>query len=135
VLVLGLICTYALTPLWTGSHGPFAAAYGLVPVAVLSFLLVSAQAVTAITSERDTGALDLLLVTDLTPQEFIFGKLLGICYNAKEYLVPPLILAVVYACYGMLATPPAAHPEMALSKNLEAMLCIIMGMMVLMAFG
>ena len=48
------------------------------PVAILSLLLVSAQAVTAITSERDGGALDLLLVTDLSPKEFIFGKLLGI---------------------------------------------------------
>jgi ABC-type transport system involved in multi-copper enzyme maturation permease subunit len=135
-LVLALICSFALEPLWTsGPRLPYMAAWGLVSVGVLSLLLLSAQAVTAITSERDTGALDLLLVTDLTPQEFIFGKLLGICYNAKEYLLPPLILAVVYACYGMLATPPAAHPEMALTKNLEAMLCILMGIMVLMAFG
>jgi ABC-type transport system involved in multi-copper enzyme maturation permease subunit len=112
-LVLGLICAYALAPLWASAHpGPFAAAYGLVPVGILSFLLISAQAVTAITSERDTGALDLLLVTDLTPNEFIFGKLWGILYNTKEYLLPPLILAVVYAVYGLLASPPAAHPEL-----------------------
>jgi ABC-type Na+ efflux pump permease subunit len=61
----------------------FAAAYGLVPVGVLSLLLVAAQSATAITSERDVGALDLLLVTDLTPGEFIFGKLGGVAYNAK----------------------------------------------------
>ena len=85
-VVLALICYYALAPVWeAGSAAPFRnqgvipqAAKGLVPVAVLSLLLVSAQAVTAITSERDGGALDLLLVTDLTPKEFIFGKLWGI---------------------------------------------------------
>ena len=135
-VALALICTVALEPLWaSGPRSPYLAAYGLVSVGVLSLLLVSAQAVTAITSERDTGALDLLLVTDLTPQEFIFGKLLGICYNAKEYLVPPLILAVVYGCYGMLATPPRAHPELALSKNVEALLCIEMGAVILMGFA
>ena len=81
-LVLGLICYFALAPLWTpGGELRFAAATGLVPVGILSLLLVSAQAVTAITSERDTGALDLLLVTDLSPQEFIFGKLGGIFWN------------------------------------------------------
>ena len=83
----------ATTPWPASRRRNWAAAYGLVPVAILSLLLVSAQAVTAITSERDLGALDLLLVTDLTPQEFIFGKLGGILYNAKEYLLPPLMLA------------------------------------------
>ena len=69
----------------------FAAAYGLIPVGVLSLLLVAAQAVTAITSERDTGALDLLLVTDLSAREFIFGKLGGIAYNTKEYLLAAVV--------------------------------------------
>jgi ABC-type transport system involved in multi-copper enzyme maturation permease subunit len=135
-VALGLICYFALESLWSsGQLAPRMAAYGLVPVGVLSLLLVSAQAVTAITSERDTGALDLLLVTDLTPQEFIFGKLWGVCYNVKEYLLPPLILAVVYACYHMLATPPRAHPELALNKNLEALLCIETGALILLAFA
>jgi ABC-type Na+ efflux pump permease subunit len=135
-IVLAMICYFALEPLLTSSsHTPRIAAYGLVPVGVLSLLLVSAQAATAITSERDTGALDLLLVTDLTPQEFIFGKIWGICYNAKEYLLPPLILAGVYGVYGALATPPRAHPELAASKNLEAFLCIVLGSLVLMAFA
>ena len=79
----------------------------MLPVGVLSLLLVTAQAATAITSERDTGALDLLLVTDLSPREFIFGKLLGILYNTKEYLLPPLLLTGVYGVYRCLATPPA----------------------------
>ena len=87
---------------------PFLAAYGLIPVGVLSLLLVTAQATTAITSERDTGALDLLLVTDLSPQEFIFGKLLGIAYNTKEYLIPPFVLVDrLRGLRDCLATPPA----------------------------
>jgi ABC-type transport system involved in multi-copper enzyme maturation permease subunit len=131
---LGLICYYVLTPLWTGEGRDWAAARGLVPVGVLSLLLVSAQAVTAITSERDTGALDLLLVTDLTPKEFIFGKLAGIIYNTKEYLLPPLVLAVVYASQGLLASPPRGYPELAFSKNVEAAFCVIGGGLVLLAF-
>jgi hypothetical protein len=135
-LVLGLICWYALAPvIQPGERAPFAAAYGLIPVGVLSLLLVAAQAATAITSERDTGALDLLLVTDLTPKEFIFGKLLGVCYNTKEYLLPPLLLAGVYAVYGCLATPPAGHKELAPSMNATAFLCVVGAGAVLLAFG
>src|SRR5207253_10790124 len=127
-LVLGLIGYYALA---SADRGDWAAARGLVPIAILSLLLVSAQAVTAVTSERDIGALDLLLVTDLTPQEFIFGKLLGILYNTKEFLLPPIILAGVYGLRGMLASAPANHPELAFGKNLEALLCIAIGMVIL----
>src|SRR5262249_47667125 len=134
-VVLGLVCYYALAPVWGGEPGGFATILGLVLTGVLSLLLVSAQAVTAITSERDTGALDLLLVTDLTPKEFIFGKILGICWNAKEYLLPPLILAVVYGCLGLLATPPRAHPELAASANSEALACVAGSAIVLLAFA
>jgi ABC-type Na+ efflux pump permease subunit len=135
-LVFSLICYWALAPLWT-SGGPshFFAARGLVPLGILSLLLVSAQAATAITSERDTGALDLLLVTDLTPQEFIFGKLWGILYNTKSYVLLPLALVIVYAYFGMLATPPRAHPEMALSKNIESLICIDVGALVVLVFA
>ena len=72
-------------------------------MAVLSLLLVSAQAATSITSERDGGSLDVLLVTDISPREFVFGKILGVVYNCKEYLIPPLLLAVFYAIRGALA--------------------------------
>lgn len=68
------------------------AAVALAPFMVLSLVLLNAQAVTALTSERDARALDLLLVTDLTPGEFIFGKLGGIFYNTKEMVVLPLVL-------------------------------------------
>jgi hypothetical protein len=110
----------------------------LVPVAILSLLLISAQAVTAITSERDSGALDLLLVTDLTPKEFIFGKLGGIAYNCKEFLLPIFILAAAYAFRGWLASPPPRpeHIIAAVSRamNLEAFLAVFVGGLVLQAF-
>jgi ABC-type transport system involved in multi-copper enzyme maturation permease subunit len=64
-------------------------AYAVVPVIVTSLLLVNVQAVAAITSERDGRALDLLLVTDISPKEFIFGKIFGVLYNTKEMLVLP----------------------------------------------
>ena len=66
------------------------AAWPLLPLLVLSLVLINAQAVTAITSERDTRALDLLLVTDLSPPELIFGKLGGVFYNTKEMWLLPL---------------------------------------------
>ena len=66
----------------------------LAPLVVLSLILVNALAVTSITTERDLGALDLLLVTDLAPAEFIFGKLGGIFYVAKEMILLPLLLLV-----------------------------------------
>ena len=135
-LVFGLICYWALSPLWNSGGLPnYFAARGLVPLGILSLLLLSAQAATAITSERDTGALDLLLVTDLTPKEFIFGKLWGILYNAKSYVVLPLLLAGVYAYFGMLATPPRAHPELVVPNNIESLVSIDIGVLVLMAFA
>jgi hypothetical protein len=68
------------------------AALVLVPLFVLSLLLVNAQAVTSLTSERDAKALDLLLVTDITPQEFVYGKLGGVLYNTKDMILLPLAL-------------------------------------------
>jgi ABC-type transport system involved in multi-copper enzyme maturation permease subunit len=62
----------------------------LLPFFLISLFLINAQAVTAVSTERDAKTLDLLLVTDLTPKEFIFGKLGGVFYNAKEMVVLPL---------------------------------------------
>lgn len=70
------------------------AAQALAPLLVLGLLLVNALAVTSITNERDSKALDLLLVTDLTPKEIIFGKLGGVLYNAKEMILLPALLCV-----------------------------------------
>ncbi len=134
-VVLALICYPALAPLMGAERPGWLAALGLLPVTVLSLLLVAAQAATAITSERDTGALDLLLVTDLSAQEFIFGKLLGILYNTKEYLLPPLILAGVYGYFGMLATPPKGYPQYAAAMNASAMVCVMGVCLILLAFA
>ncbi|MCE9528733.1 MAG: ABC transporter permease [Planctomycetales bacterium] len=64
----------------------------LAPFFLVSLVIVNALAVTSITNERDGGALDLLLVTDLTPKEFIFGKMLGVAYVTKEMILLPLAL-------------------------------------------
>src|SRR5439155_22069826 len=118
-VVLALILYFAVSELnRPGGRPAYAAAYGLVPVAILSLLLVAAQAVTSITSERDGGALDILLVTDVSPYEFVFGKLLGVVYNTKEYLIPPLLVALYYALRGALTrTPPDAGPGTAPVAN------------------
>ena len=70
------------------------AALVLIPLFILSLLLVNSQAVTSVTNERDCGALDLLLVTDLSAREFVFGKLGGVFYNAKEMVLLPMLLCV-----------------------------------------
>ncbi len=136
-IVLALIMYFAVSELnRPGGRTAFAAAYGLVPIAVLSLLLVSAQAVTSITSERDGGALDVLLVTDVSPKEFVFGKLLGVVYNTKEYLLPPLLVAVFYAIRGVLTrTPPGADAGTALATNFGPMLAVIAALGVLLAFA
>lgn len=132
-VVVGLIIYSALSAVGR-DRVPFEAAYGMLPVAFLSFLLVAAQAVTSVTAERDLGALDLLLVTDLSPREFIFGKLLGVVWNIKEFLVPPIVLAVVYALWGRLANSPAGQPELLGPMNREALVAVILGIITLMAF-
>lgn len=132
--VLVMILYAALRPVLDGPRVPFAAGYGLIPVTILSLLLVAAQAVTAITSERDGRTLDLLLATDMTPREFIFGKLGGVLYNTKEYILPPLILAAVYGWYGLLATPPANRPQLLTSMNVTALLATWGALAILFSF-
>ena len=132
-VVVALICYFAFDQLHRPYERPaFVAAYGLVPVTIVSLLLVSAQAVTSITSERDGKALDLLLVTDVSPKEFVFGKLGGVLYNTKEFLIPPLLLAVYYATQGALAYTRA--DEVAFLRNFGPMLCVLGAIGVLVAF-
>ncbi len=71
------------------------AALPLAPFFLVSLVIVNALAVTSITNERDGGSLDLLLVTDLSPQEFLFGKMGGVAYVTWEMLAGPLVLALV----------------------------------------
>ncbi|MCE5266276.1 MAG: ABC transporter permease [Planctomycetaceae bacterium] len=92
---------------WMVSTGQLAAysqgAWVLAPLMLLSLVLVNAQAVTSLTSERDARALDLLLVTDLTPKEIVYGKLGGIFYNTNEMVLLPMLLCVALWWAGALS--------------------------------
>ncbi len=87
-----------------GMENPLRSGLVMIPVGltILSLVLVNAQGVTALTSERDTGALDLLLVTELSPKEFIYGKLYGVLYNCKEMIGLPVITATVLFAMGLM---------------------------------
>ena len=93
-----LLCAGAafLLPADAGGIG----AATLTGLGLLGLILVNAQAVTALTTERDGNTLELLLATDLSAREFTVGKLLGVLYNAKEVLLAPLIPAAVLAWRG-----------------------------------
>jgi len=64
----------------------------LVPLFLLSLVLVNAQAITSQTSEKDGGTFDLILASDITPKEYVFGKLGGVFYNMKWIVLFPLAL-------------------------------------------
>jgi len=89
-----LLAALTIVALRATIAGGGSVALTLAPLVVLSLMLVNALAVTSITTERDLGALDLLLVTDVTPPEFIFGKLGGIFYVAKEMVVLPIAVCL-----------------------------------------
>ncbi len=84
---------------------PWSGVKAIIPalLAVLSLILITAQSVTSLTSERDSGALDLLLVTELSPREFIYGKLYGALYNAKEMLILPILFMIGLTFYGAIS--------------------------------
>lgn len=83
---------------------PWRVTRAMLPLGILSLLLVNAQGVTSLTSERDAGALDLLLVTELTPQQFIYGKLYGVLYNTKEMILAPILLTWALVFSGRMGT-------------------------------
>ncbi len=64
------------------------------PLFVVSLVIINALAVNSITNERDGQAIDLLMVTEITPFQFLVGKIVGVAYVAKEILVLPLALCV-----------------------------------------
>lgn len=76
----------------------------LAPFFVLSLILVNALAVNSITNERDGGALDLLLVTEITPANFLLGKILGVLYVTREMVLAPLLLCLFLWSQGGLTT-------------------------------
>jgi ABC-type transport system involved in multi-copper enzyme maturation permease subunit len=84
----------------TGQASLPPAARPLAPFFLVSLVMINALAVTCITTERDAKAIDLLLVTDLKPSEFLFGKLLGVCWVTKEMIALPMILGLILCLYG-----------------------------------
>ena len=76
--------------------------FALLGVGILSLLLANAQAVTSITNERDGRTLEILLVTDLRPHEFMLGKIGGALWNAREMLVLPLLMTIVFCGAGVI---------------------------------
>lgn len=75
------------------------------PYFLASLVLINALAVTCITNERDAKALDLLMVTDLSPKEFLFGKLLGVLYVTRDMVALPLVIALVAWWFEGIRTP------------------------------
>ncbi len=95
--------------------------FAFVGLSLISLLLVNAQAVTSISTERDAKTLELLLVTDLTPREFIFGKLGGVLYNTRELLLLPLAGLVGIHLLGLISG--------------EDLLYVVLGFLVLALFA
>ena len=88
---------YSLTAAQTGQQAKSELPLGsapLMPLMFVSLVMINALAVTSVSGERDGGALDLLLATDLTSKEFVFGKLAGVLWVAKEMVVLPMLLCV-----------------------------------------
>jgi ABC-type transport system involved in multi-copper enzyme maturation permease subunit len=95
------------------------AGFAFVGLALLSLMLVNAQAVTALTSERDGSTLELLLVTDITAKEFIYGKLGGILYNTGLLLAVPPALVAYFAANGVITWEHALY----LVASFAALVC------------
>jgi len=90
-----------------------------VPMALASLVAVAALAVTSVTTERDRGSLDLLLVSDLEPAEFVWGKLGGVLVVARELVILPLALCGALAVAGLVSVENAAY----LALGMAILLC------------
>ncbi|QDU08935.1 ABC transporter permease [Gimesia aquarii] len=90
-------------------------------IAWLSLMLMNTQAVTSITSEKDSKTLELLLVTDISAKEFVLGKLGGIFYNSKEIIFIPTLILLYLVFQGVF--------------SLEGFLCTLLGFFALMVFA
>ena len=107
VAVYSVAAAPANAELVLGMVTPAGAAF--VGLTLLALLLVNTQAVTALTSERDANTLELLLVTELTAKEFVYGKLGGILYNTKEVIAAPLAFMLWQAAIERVAWEHAAY--------------------------
>lgn len=76
----------------------------LAPFMLVSIVMINALAVTSITTERDGRALDLLMVTDISPKEFLFGKLFGVLFVALDMVLLPIAICVYIWFNGAMTT-------------------------------
>jgi ABC-type transport system involved in multi-copper enzyme maturation permease subunit len=97
-IVFNLSQSYDSQKIILGMMSPVGFAFA--SLSLVSLILVNAQAVTSLTSERDAQTLELLLVTNVTAREFVFGKLGGVLFNAKEVILVPLFLLLSLAMRG-----------------------------------
>ena len=77
--------------------------FAFVSLGILGLMLINAQAATSITSERDGQTLDLLVATDISAKEFVYGKLGGVFYNTKELALVPLAIAAWFVAEGSMS--------------------------------
>ena len=97
-IVFNLSQSYDSQKIILGMMSPVGFAFA--SLSLVSLILVNAQAVTSLTSERDAQTLELLLVTNVTAKEFVFGKLGGVLFNAKEVIIVPLLLLLALELNG-----------------------------------
>lgn len=83
--------------------------FAFVLLSLVAMLLVNAQAVTSLTSERDGQTLELLLATEVTAREFVFGKLGGVLVNTWQVIAVPLLLTVFFVFRGELSGENAVY--------------------------
>ena len=100
------------------------AGFAFLGTAIISLLLINAQAVTSITTERDMNTLDILLATDLKAKEFMFGKIVGAAWNAREMILVPLLLLIWAAVQG--------HAS---ALTVESVIYLVIGYVVLSLFA
>jgi hypothetical protein len=112
----GLVWTLA-TPVAGEAHAVVpATAWPLVPLFLVSLVIINALAVTSVTNERDGQALDLLLVSDLSPREFVLGKLGGVFWVTKEMVILPMTLCAYVAWRGALSSENLAYVLLGLTQ-------------------
>lgn len=80
------------------------AAQILIPFHCVSLVMINSLAVNSITNERDGQALDLLLATQITPTQFLIGKLFGVLYVTKEMVILPIALTAYLWSQGGITT-------------------------------
>lgn len=118
-IVFNLSRSYDSQKIILGMMSPVGFAFA--SLSLVSLILVNAQAVTSLTSERDAQTLELLLVTNVTAKEFVFGKLGGVLFNAMEVILAPLLLLLSLAVQG--------------EFTLESTLYVVASYLVLVAFS